>query len=111
MVQAFATGEVSDVESFVHVDYMDHQGLRGAQISGPEGFRRVVSAARSVYSSLDVWVEDLIVEGSKVAARLRWSGQRASDSAIVIRETIDIVRFEGGQAKEHWGTQLWIETE
>ncbi len=108
MVSAFATGDVSNVDSLVAETYLDHQGLGSGAIQGPEGFRQVVAAARSAYTYLAVTIEDLIAEGDRVAARLRWHGTRTSDGASVDRETIDIVRFAHGQAAEHWGIRLWI---
>jgi len=74
---------------------------------GPAGFRQVVAVARRAVPHLDVTIEDLIAEGDRVAARLRWHGTQAADGAIVDRETIDIVCFAHGQAVEHWGIQLW----
>ena len=107
MVCAFATGDVSNVDALVAATYLDHQGLGGGAIRGPAGFRQVVAAARRAVPNLDVTIEDLIAEGDRVAARLRWHGTQAADGATVNRETIDIVRFAQGQAVEHWGIQLW----
>ena len=107
MVRAFTTGDVSNVDSLVADAYLDHQGLGSGALRGPEGFRQVVVAARSAYTPLAITIEDLIAEGDRVAARLRWHGTRTSDGAAVDRETIDIVRFAHGQAVEHWGSRLW----
>ena len=107
MVAAFATGDVSNVDALVAETYLDHQGLGSGALRGPEGFRQVVVAARSAYTPLAITIEDLIAEGDRVAARLRWHGTRTSDGAAVDRETIDIVRFAHGQAVEHWGSRLW----
>ena len=107
MVRAFATGDVSNVDALVAETYLDHQGLGEGAMRGPAGFRQVVAAARSALTNLEVTIEDLIAEGDRVAARLRWHGTQASDGATVDRETIDIVRFAHGQAVEHWGIQLW----
>ena len=60
MVSAFATGDVSNVDSLVAETYLDHQGLGSGAIQGPEGFRQVVAAARSAYTHLAVTIEDLI---------------------------------------------------
>ena len=105
MVDMFATGDVTSVTSFVAPDYLDHQGLGGVEIVGADGFCSVVLAARRDYVSLDVVVEDLIADGGRAAARLSWSGTRATGAAMR-RETIEIVRVVGGLAVEHWGTRL-----
>jgi hypothetical protein len=70
IVEMFDTGDISKVTLLVAADCVDHQGLPGVQITGPEGFRRVVMAARASSAELRVWIEDLI----KVALRLHWRG-------------------------------------
>ena len=56
--------------------------------------------------SLDVVIEDLIVEDEIATARLVWSGTRATGERISPRRTIEIVRVAGGLAIEHWGGRL-----
>lgn len=111
MVRAFATGDLSDIDSYVDQRYVDHQGLRETKITGHEGFRQVVAAARNSYSDLKVTIEDSIVEGSKIAARLRWIDKGTPDGVTFARETIDILRIENGRAVEHWGARLWVDLE
>lgn len=98
----FSTADLSGVDSIIAVGYIDHQGLEGIEIRGPEGFSRVVRAARSALPDLQVDIEDLIAEGDRVVARLRWRGTQSTGERIE-RETIDIVRVANGQAVEHWG--------
>lgn len=106
IVEMFATGDLSDVNSVIATRYIDHQGLRRFHIRGPEGFSRVVRAARSAFEGIRIDIEDLIAEGDRVAVRLRWHGNQ-SDGKKIDRETIDIVRFAKGRAVEHWGIQLF----
>lgn len=105
MVRMFATGDLDEVEAVISPDYLDHQGLDGVSLRGPEGFRRVVAAARGGCESLGVEIEDLIVEGDRVAARIRWHAVSRA-GATSERETIDIIRAEHGRAVEHSGTRL-----
>ncbi len=100
IVEMFATGDLSGVDALIAAGYIDHQGLEGIEIRGPEGFNRVVRAARSAFPDLQVDVEDLIAEGDRVVARLRWRGTQSTGERIE-RETIDIVRVLDGQAIEH----------
>ena len=100
----FATGDASTASSLLSATYLDHQGVGGGELIGPDEFRRVVAVARSGYDELDVRIEDVLVDGDKVAARLRWTGKR--DGRTVERETIDILRIEDGKAVEHWGARL-----
>lgn len=102
MVAAFNTGQVGDVDAVVHADYLDHQGLDGAPIRGPSGFATVVARARSGYEDLDVTLEDLLEQGDRAAARLRWRAMRRSGE-VVDRETLELIHVRDGLAVEHWG--------
>jgi predicted ester cyclase len=105
MVRMFATGDVASVVEVVADEYHDHQGLRGTEIRGPEGFRLVVETARCSIRGLSVTIEDLIADGDRVAARIRWQGHSLSGDPVD-RETIDVVQVRSGRAVEHWGAQL-----
>lgn len=101
----FAAGDLSGVHAVIAAGYVDHQGLPGIEIRGQEGFCRVVRAARSGFADLRVEIEDLVAEGDRVVARLRWRGTQSNGDKMD-RETIDIVRVVNGQAVEHWGMRL-----
>ena len=79
--------------------------LRGVEICGTAGFASVVAAARAAFTELHVEAADLIAEGDRAAARIRWRGTRP-DGGVVDRETIDVIRVAGGLAVEHWGAQV-----
>jgi predicted ester cyclase len=102
MVAAFSTGDVTLVGRFVGRDFIDHQGLGGEAMRGPDGFREVVATARDGHVELAVTIEDLIEGSDRAAARLRWRGMRPA-GGFVDRESIEIVRVEHGHAVEHWG--------
>ena len=106
IVRMFATGDTSAAGAVLSDTYVDHQGLGEGDLTGPDEFRRVVTVARSGYDELEVRIEDLLSDGDKVAARLRWIGTRGGRS--VERETIDILRIQNGKAVEHWGARLWM---
>ncbi len=104
MVDMFATGDVDAVESVVATDYVDHQDDVG--ICGLDGFRNLV---RTIHApgegAVHVRIDDLISEGDRAAARLRWHHANV-DGSVVERETIDIIRCANGQAVEHWGAEV-----
>ncbi len=107
IVGMFATGDLRNVAKTIDRNYIDHQGLEGIEIRGPDGFSRVVETARGAIRDLQVTIEDLIAEDDKVVARLQWWGTTLNGEKIE-RETIDIVRFTNGRAQEHWGTAVWV---
>jgi len=102
MVAEFDTGRVDDVSAFVDDSYIDHQGLHGEEVRRAAGFTRVVESARGGYDALAVTIEDLIEDGDRAAARLRWTGTRPTGE-VAERETIEIVHVRAGRAVEHWG--------
>jgi hypothetical protein len=61
-----------------------------------------VEVARSGYDDLLVDIADLIEVVDRAAARLVWSGIRPTGETTK-RETLEIVRVDGGRAIEHWG--------
>lgn len=105
IVGIFETGNLSHVAVVINTQYIDHQGLDGIALKAADGFSQVVTATRAALHDLRVSVEDLIAENDRVVARLRWSGTRPTGERME-RETIDIVRFAGGRAVEHWGASL-----
>jgi predicted SnoaL-like aldol condensation-catalyzing enzyme len=53
-----------------------------------------------------VTIEDIVTAQDKAAVRLRWHGLNPS-GRIVIRETLDLLRFVEGRLVEHWGAELF----
>lgn len=105
MIEMFATGDTTNAHSAVADEYIDHQGIGGGEVRGVGGFCEVVRVARSAFTTLDVWVEDLIQDHDRAAARIKWRGVLPS-GVVVNRETIDIVRTVDGRAVEHWGCRI-----
>ena len=105
IIRRFETGDLAGVDALIDAQYVDHQGLGGKKLSGPEGFRRVVSAARDAMPNLHVSIEDLITEGDRVVARLRWHAPVVANQSSE-RETIDVLRIVDGRLAEHWGASV-----
>jgi len=105
MINMFATGDLSEIDATVSSEYLDHQGLGGETIHGVQGFAAVVAAARTGYQVLEVIIEDLISEGDRAAARIRWRGVRNSGETVD-RQTLDMVRIQHRKAIEHWGASF-----
>jgi predicted SnoaL-like aldol condensation-catalyzing enzyme len=101
MLRMFETGNLEGVEAVIAADYLDHQ-TGGEDIGeGTAAFGRVVQGARR-FSAPTITVKDLVADADCVAVRLVWEWERPPGR----RETIDLIRFQDGLAKEHWGTPL-----
>jgi SnoaL-like protein len=99
IVEIFDNGAFDLIPSVIAPEYVDHQGLGEQEIRGPDGFRRVVEAARD--EGVHVTVEDLVADEEKAAVRLRWYGVNEA-GVVVLRETLDLLRFANGRLIEHW---------
>jgi hypothetical protein len=102
MVAMFDSGDASAAPDVVADAYLDHQGLGGGPMLGAAGFIAVVKASWAGFEYKAVTIEDLFGTQDRAVARIRWRG-RHHDGEKLDRETIDIIRIEGGLAVEHWG--------
>jgi hypothetical protein len=109
MLAAFATGDAHDCDEYISTAYLDHQGRRGSPLHGPDGFRQVVRAAHRT-TTPQLSIEDLIADETRAVARIRWRFTESDQADFAERETIEIVRVQGGQAVEHWGAETWSRT-
>jgi hypothetical protein len=106
MVAAFSAGDAHDCHEYVSDSYLDHQGRDGVPRHGPEGFQQVVRAAHGS-ATPELLIEDIIGTDTRAVARIRWRFVPRGGGDGIERETIEIVRIEGGQAVEHWGAETW----
>lgn len=106
MVAALRSGDAGDCAEYIASSYVDHQGRHGAPLSGPHGFEQVVRAAHR-NTAPQLIVQDMIVSDTRAVARIRWRFSPSAENDGVERETIEIVRVEGGHAVEHWGAESW----
>ena len=100
MLAAFASGDASEGRAIVSPGYVDHQD---EHVMGQGGFIALIEAVHRRYPDLVAHVEDLLAEDDRVVARVRWEGIRQPDGARTTAESMDMVRFVGGRAVEHWG--------
>ena len=110
LYEAMSTGNVGLVDDLIASNFVDHEGLPGIDTNGPAGFKRLVSAFRAAFPDLKISAEDMIADGDKVAVRAvmrgthkgEFMGVPATGKKFEIAG-IDIIRFAGGKAVEHWG--------
>ena len=110
LYEAMSTGNVGPVDDLIASNAVDHEGLPGIDTNGPAGFKRLVSAFRAAFPDLKISAEDMIADGDKVAARVTMRGTHkgefmgipATGKSVTVTG-IDIIRFAGGKAVEHWG--------
>ncbi|HKZ23483.1 MAG TPA: ester cyclase [Thermoplasmata archaeon] len=108
--EALSKGNVNVVDELVDRNFVDHEPNPPGFKSGIEGTKQVISAMRTGFPDLQVAVNEVIPHGDKVVARVTLSGTHKGKfmdipptGKRVSFEGIDIVRFSGGKAVEHWG--------
>lgn len=102
-------GRVDVIPELLAEDFVEHETIPGA----PEGRDSVawfVAAFRSAVPDLRAEPLDVIVGDDKLVVRSVWSGTHEGDlfgmpatGKPFSMSVIDIVRFEGDMAVEHWG--------
>jgi steroid delta-isomerase-like uncharacterized protein len=107
--EVVSQGRLDVIPELVAEDFVEHETMPGAP-EGREAVSWFVAAFRSGVPDLRAEVDDLIVEGDKLVARSTWSGTQQGElfgmpatGKRFTMDVIDIVRFDGGKAVEHWG--------
>ena len=111
ILEVFNTGNVNLADELIATDVIDHQAPPGIE-QGLAGFKQLVTMFRAAFSDIHFTIEDMIAEGDKVVARGTMSGTHKGEFMGMAPthkpftiQVIDIVRFAGGKAVEHWGNQ------
>lgn len=101
-------GELGRAGEFLAADIVEHEDLGGG--SGLEAMTGFFEALRTAFPDYHIDVHELVAEGDLVVARIVAHGTHRGEFLGVpatgrpVRVPgIDIMRFEGGKAVEHWG--------
>jgi steroid delta-isomerase-like uncharacterized protein len=91
-------------------DIVDHDAVPG-QAPGRDGILYWMTLMHDAFADLTGVVEDTVVEGDKIAARVTWNGTHRGDfvgvpgtGTAVAMQSVQILRFVDGMASEWWGT-------
>ena len=110
LYERLSAGDVDGFGELLADDFVEHEALPGLAPSkdGVKTFFRLQIAA---FPDLRLAVEDVIADGGKVVARVRYTGTQqgefqgmpATGRAVDV-QLIDIFAFAAdGRAREHWG--------
>jgi steroid delta-isomerase-like uncharacterized protein len=110
-IRCCAEHDVEGLAAIIADDYIQHNPTVPAGLAGlQDGLRGFLS----VFPDLAVELQDLIAEGDRVVARMRWSGTHsaalfgmAATGRSASWEGIDIWRVENGKLAEHWDVVDW----
>ena len=101
-------GNLSFIDEFCSPDYVEHDD--DALSPDREGLKQHVATIRQGFPDLHVTVEDILMDGDRVAARTRATGTHRGNFAglqptnkQVAIDGMDLVRVVDGKLAEHWG--------
>lgn len=111
--EGFNKADETTIDEIISSDFVEHQFVPPGQPgrpSGPAGLKAVVTELRRGADDFQLTIEDAVVSGDTVWARLSGTGTDtggqlglAPTGRQFAVNVIDITRFAGGQAVEHWG--------
>jgi steroid delta-isomerase-like uncharacterized protein len=107
--EAFDSGDAALLDPVIAEDCVDHDPAPD-QPPGREGLRAFIGAMHAGFPDFRLSAEEMFAAGDRVVARFlirgthtgTFMGMPPSGRPIEVKG-IDIVRFEGGVAVEHWG--------
>jgi steroid delta-isomerase-like uncharacterized protein len=107
--ELFSGGNLDAADEIYAADYVGHDPSNPEDVRGLEAAKQAAADYRQAFPDLRVTVEDLIAEGDRVAARLRFRGTHLgelNDIAPTGRRVdctgIVISRIEEGKIAEDW---------
>jgi predicted ester cyclase len=111
---AWNRNRITELEEYVSPDHVHYSGKR-VETLGPNEIRALISNWRGGIPDFQWHVEDLIGEGDRVVARVRFSGTHTGTFQVASRTLppsnrrvdeaeIIITRVEGGKIVESWST-------
>jgi steroid delta-isomerase-like uncharacterized protein len=110
LIAAVAAADTGALDHLIAEDIVDHNAVPG-QAPGRAGIHFWVAMMHHAFADLTGVVEDTVVEGDKIAARVTWHGTHRGDfvgvpgtGTAVTMQSVQILTFTDGVAREWWGT-------
>jgi predicted ester cyclase len=111
--QAFDTffnqKNLAAIEEYCAPNYVGHFSSVPEPVRGPEGLRQFLGVYLKAFPDIQVTVEDVVVEGDKVAVRITLRGTHQGDlmgipptGKPILSTGIHILRLVGDKAVEQW---------
>lgn len=107
----WSIGDLADTDRVFAPNIHDHRPPPAHDIEGINGEKQFISRVRFAFPDLQVEIEDMVVEGDRVAARVMHRGTHRGDflgitptGRSVAYEGTVIFRIVDGRITERWGT-------
>jgi len=93
-------GDLALLDEIMATDIVYHHPRE--DIHGLEEYKQVETRARSHYTDLHLTIDDIVIEGDKVATRWTITGTDKATNKQVTMWGVNIGRIEGGKIVEGW---------
>jgi predicted ester cyclase len=110
MAEVANKGNMAVFDDIISRDVKEYEKLPPGCTPDYEGIRRLFTMLRTAFPDLNITIEDHLVQGDKVVARVTLRGTHegeflgiAPTGRKIAYEAIDISRFVDGKLVEHWG--------
>ena len=110
IIYAVAAADLDSLDRLIDENITDHNAVPG-QVPGRAGINYWVTMMHNAFADLRGVVEDTVVEGDKIAARVTWHGTHRGDfvgirgtGLPVTMQSVQIMKFTDGLASDWWGT-------
>ncbi len=108
--EAFNRGDFDVFDELISDDFVEHEELPPGVPQGKAAPREMITMMRAAFPDLQVTVEDMLQDDSKVVTRSRFAGTHEGEFMGIPPTgngfdipVIDIVEFREGKAVAHWG--------
>lgn len=103
-------GDDSAIDDYVSPRFVEHEPTPPSAPTGRDAVRELFASMRQGLPDLTIRFDDVFQAGDRVVARTTWTGTHRGElfgipptGRTVSFQAIDIVRYEGDMAMEHWG--------
>jgi len=107
IVAGFNEGKLAELDNLISADFVEHQF--GAE-PGRDGVKSLIQEMRTAFPDLRMTIEDVVVSGDKIWARLRCRGTHAGPlmgiaptGKTIDTTAMEVCRVRDGKLVEHWG--------
>jgi ketosteroid isomerase-like protein len=107
--KAMETGDVSQVDSFIAPDIVDHEGPRGMPVNGRDSLKVMFADVHNHFDNLKFDVITTAANGdygfclAKMSATTKDSSMGGHPGTQINSTFVDVVKIKDGKATEHWG--------
>jgi predicted ester cyclase len=107
--EVWSEGRLDALDELLTSDYVNHTPSTANPPLGPAGLKPIVAAFRTAFPDLRFTIEDMTVDGDRVAVRVRMQGTHQGPLFGILPtqrrvdvEQINIELFRGERVAEHW---------